>query len=70
MSAPHPALAPLDAPTLVEASAGTGKTYTITTYYVRAIIESGQVSGFPRLRERRRQICARTLRSNLKMNTV
>ena len=43
MSAPHPALAPLDAPTLVEASAGTGKTYTITTYYVRAIIESGHM---------------------------
>ena len=42
MSAPHPALSPLDAPTLVEASAGTGKTYTITTYYVRAIIVSGR----------------------------
>lgn len=32
-------LAPLDTTTLVEASAGTGKTYTITTYFVRAILE-------------------------------
>jgi exodeoxyribonuclease V beta subunit len=39
MSARHPALASFDAPTLVEASAGTGKTYTITTYFVRAILE-------------------------------
>jgi exodeoxyribonuclease V beta subunit len=37
----HPAFASLDAPTLVEASAGTGKTYTITTYFVRGIIEQG-----------------------------
>jgi exodeoxyribonuclease V beta subunit len=41
MTAPHPAFAPLDAPTLVEASAGTGKTYTIITYFVRAIVEKG-----------------------------
>lgn len=34
-------LIPLDAPTLVEASAGTGKTYAITTYFVRAILELG-----------------------------
>ena len=39
MSAISPQLIPLDAPTLVEASAGTGKTYTITTYFVRAILE-------------------------------
>jgi len=39
MTSLHPALAPFDAPTLVEASAGTGKTYTITTYFVRAILE-------------------------------
>lgn len=32
-------LAPLDAPTLVEASAGTGKTHAITTYFVRGILE-------------------------------
>ncbi len=31
----------LDAPTLVEASAGTGKTHAITTYFVRAILEQG-----------------------------
>lgn len=31
----------LDAPTLVEASAGTGKTYTITTHFVRAVIDDG-----------------------------
>ncbi|MFA9470157.1 MAG: UvrD-helicase domain-containing protein, partial [Deltaproteobacteria bacterium] len=41
MSAERPELVPLDAPTLVEASAGTGKTYTITTYFVRAILELG-----------------------------
>mgnify|MGYP001828524617 CR=1 FL=1 len=41
MTLVHPAFAPLDAPTLVEASAGTGKTYTITTYFVRAIVEQG-----------------------------
>lgn len=41
MTLTHPAFAPLDAPTLVEASAGTGKTYTITTYFVRGIIEQG-----------------------------
>jgi exodeoxyribonuclease V beta subunit len=41
MSALSPQLIPLDAPTLVEASAGTGKTYTITTYFVRAIVEDG-----------------------------
>ncbi|MFW2387008.1 MAG: UvrD-helicase domain-containing protein [Polyangiales bacterium] len=40
MSELSPQLIPLDAPTLVEASAGTGKTYTITTYFVRAILES------------------------------
>ena len=39
MSPVSPQLIPLDAPTLVEASAGTGKTYTITTYFVRAILE-------------------------------
>ena len=31
--------APLGAPVLVEASAGTGKTHAITTYFVRAILE-------------------------------
>lgn len=41
MSAVAPELVSLDAPTLVEASAGTGKTYTITTYFVRAILERG-----------------------------
>ncbi len=41
MTLAHPAFAPLDAPTLVEASAGTGKTYTITTYFVRGIVEQG-----------------------------
>ncbi len=41
MSALRPELVPLDAPTLVEASAGTGKTYAITTYFVRAILELG-----------------------------
>jgi exodeoxyribonuclease V beta subunit len=41
MSAISPELVPLDAPTLVEASAGTGKTHTITTYFVRAILERG-----------------------------
>ena len=41
MTLAHPAFAPLDAPTLVEASAGTGKTYTITTYFVRGIVEHG-----------------------------
>jgi exodeoxyribonuclease V beta subunit len=39
MSSISPQLIPLDAPTLVQASAGTGKTYTITTYFVRAILE-------------------------------
>ena len=41
MSALRPELVPLDAPTLVEASAGTGKTHAITTYFVRAILELG-----------------------------
>jgi exodeoxyribonuclease V beta subunit len=41
MSDVAPELVSLDAPTLVEASAGTGKTYTITTYFVRAILERG-----------------------------
>ena len=41
MSPVAPELVSLDAPTLVEASAGTGKTYTITTYFVRAILEYG-----------------------------
>ena len=41
MSAVSPELIPLDAPTLVEASAGTGKTHAITTYFVRAILEGG-----------------------------
>ncbi|MDH3655168.1 MAG: UvrD-helicase domain-containing protein [Myxococcales bacterium] len=41
MSMLRPELVPLDAPTLVEASAGTGKTYAITTYFVRAILELG-----------------------------
>ncbi len=31
----------LDSPCLVEASAGTGKTHAITTYFVRAIVELG-----------------------------
>ncbi len=39
MSMLSPQLIPLDAPALVEASAGTGKTYTITTYFVRAVLE-------------------------------
>ena len=39
MSEPSPQLISLDAPVLVQASAGTGKTYTITTYFVRAILE-------------------------------
>ena len=39
MNAVSPQLIPLDAPTLVQASAGTGKTYAITTYFVRAILE-------------------------------
>ena len=39
MSNASPQLISLDAPALVEASAGTGKTYTITTYFVRAILE-------------------------------
>jgi len=39
MNAISPQLVPLDAPTLVQASAGTGKTYTITTYFVRALLE-------------------------------
>ncbi len=41
MSSIAPELVSFDAPTLVEASAGTGKTYTITTYFVRAILERG-----------------------------
>jgi exodeoxyribonuclease V beta subunit len=41
MSAVRPELVPLDAPTLIEASAGTGKTYAMTTYFVRAILELG-----------------------------
>jgi exodeoxyribonuclease V beta subunit len=40
MSGVSPQLISLDAPTLVEASAGTGKTHTITTYFVRAILEN------------------------------
>ncbi|MGB8328673.1 MAG: UvrD-helicase domain-containing protein, partial [Polyangiales bacterium] len=39
MSTMPPQLIPLDAPALVQASAGTGKTYAITTYFVRAILE-------------------------------
>ena len=39
MNGASPQLLSLDAPALVEASAGTGKTYTITTYFVRAILE-------------------------------
>lgn len=39
MSEPSPQLISLDAPALVQASAGTGKTYTITTYFVRAVLE-------------------------------
>ena len=35
----RPELIPLDAATLVEASAGTGKTFAITTYFVRGILE-------------------------------
>lgn len=41
MSVFSPELAPLESPTLVEASAGTGKTHTITTYFVRGIVERG-----------------------------
>ncbi len=41
MTGPSPELVPLDAPTLVEASAGTGKTHAITTYFVRGILERG-----------------------------
>jgi len=41
MSSVSPQLIALDSPTLVQASAGTGKTYTITTYFVRAILERG-----------------------------
>ncbi len=41
MNTVAPELIPLDSPTLVEASAGTGKTYAITTYFVRAIVEEG-----------------------------
>ncbi|KPK16429.1 MAG: hypothetical protein AMJ62_05425 [Myxococcales bacterium SG8_38] len=41
MSVTSPELARLDAPTLVEASAGTGKTHTITTYFVRGVLEQG-----------------------------
>ncbi len=39
MSGPAPQLISLDTPALVQASAGTGKTYAITTYFVRAILE-------------------------------
>jgi len=39
MSSIAPQLIPFEAPSLVQASAGTGKTYTITTYFVRAILE-------------------------------
>jgi exodeoxyribonuclease V beta subunit len=39
MSEPSPQLISLDAPALVQASAGTGKTYTITTYFVRGVLE-------------------------------
>jgi exodeoxyribonuclease V beta subunit len=41
MSEISPELCALDVPTLVEASAGTGKTHTITTYFVRGILERG-----------------------------
>ncbi|MGD8607515.1 MAG: exodeoxyribonuclease V subunit beta [Myxococcales bacterium] len=41
MNAVSPELTPLESPTLVEASAGTGKTHTITTYFVRGILERG-----------------------------
>jgi exodeoxyribonuclease V beta subunit len=41
VSAVSPELIPLDTSTLVEASAGTGKTYAITTYFVRKILEDG-----------------------------
>lgn len=41
MTGGHPGLVSIESPTLVEASAGTGKTYTITTYFVRAILEKG-----------------------------
>jgi exodeoxyribonuclease V beta subunit len=39
MSEVSPQLISLDAPALVQASAGTGKTYAITTYFVRAVLE-------------------------------
>jgi exodeoxyribonuclease V beta subunit len=41
MNTETPELIPLDAPALVEASAGTGKTHAITTYFVRKILEDG-----------------------------
>ncbi|MGD8826380.1 MAG: UvrD-helicase domain-containing protein, partial [Myxococcales bacterium] len=41
MNAVSPELTPLESATLVEASAGTGKTHTITTYFVRGILERG-----------------------------
>ena len=41
MTAPLTELVSLDAPTLVEASAGTGKTHAITTYFVRGVLELG-----------------------------
>ncbi len=36
-----PARVPLDGPCLIEASAGTGKTWTITALYLRLIVEAG-----------------------------
>lgn len=41
MNPATPELIPLDVPALVEASAGTGKTHAITTYFVRKILEDG-----------------------------
>jgi exodeoxyribonuclease V beta subunit len=44
----NPLTIPLDQNALIEASAGTGKTYTITTLYLRALL--GLVDGQPNLR--------------------
>ena len=41
MKAVRPAEAKLDRTSLVEASAGTGKTYTITTLFLRLVVEEG-----------------------------
>ena len=38
---PTPLTAPLDGRLLVEASAGTGKTYTLTTLAARLVVEAG-----------------------------